>query len=138
MEALQNVGVFLVQTLFSLYIGAVLIRFLLALSRANFYNPLSQFLVKITNPVLVPLRRLIPAIGKLDTAAIVLAHAVGMTHCDLMDLRARLAAGLNGEGDWPTDWPELVHLAPAHAYPARHPAILLPYDALIAAIEGFG
>ena len=73
MEGFQNVGVFLVQTLFSLYIGAVLIRFLLALSRANFYNPLSQFLVKITNPVLVPLRRLIPAIGKLDTAAIVLA-----------------------------------------------------------------
>lgn len=73
MEALQNVGIFLVQTLFSLYIGAVLIRFLLALSRANFYNPLSQFLVKITNPVLVPLRRIIPAIGKLDTAAIVLA-----------------------------------------------------------------
>lgn len=73
MEALQNVGVFLVETLFSLYIGAVLIRFLLAWSRANFYNPLSQFLVKITNPVLVPLRRMIPAIGKLDTAAIVLA-----------------------------------------------------------------
>lgn len=73
MEALQNVGIFLVETLFSLYIGAVLIRFLLALSRANFYNPLSQFLVKITNPVLVPMRRMIPAIGKLDTAAIVLA-----------------------------------------------------------------
>ncbi len=73
MEALQNVGVFLVDTLFSLYIGAVLIRFLLALARANFYNPLSQFLVKITNPVLVPMRRFIPAIGKLDTAAVVLA-----------------------------------------------------------------
>ncbi|MBO0612096.1 MAG: hypothetical protein RL122_1767 [Pseudomonadota bacterium] len=73
MEALQNVGIFLVETLFSLYIGAVLIRFLLAVSRANFYNPLSQFLVKITNPVLVPLRRIIPPIGKLDTAAIVLA-----------------------------------------------------------------
>jgi YggT family protein len=73
MEALQNVGTFLVETLFSLYIGAVLIRFLLAWSRANFYNPLSQFLVKITNPVLVPLRRMIPALGKLDTAAIVLA-----------------------------------------------------------------
>lgn len=73
MDALQNVGVFLVEILFSLYIGAVLIRFLLALSRANFYNPLSQFLVKITNPLLVPLRRMIPAMGKLDTAAIVLA-----------------------------------------------------------------
>lgn len=73
MEALQNVGIFLVEVLFSFYIGAILIRFLLALSRANFYNPLSQSLVKITNPALVPLRRIIPAIGKLDTAAIVLA-----------------------------------------------------------------
>jgi len=73
MNVLQSVGIFLVETLFSLYIGAVLIRFLLAVSRANFYNPLSQTLVKITNPALVPLRRLIPAIGKLDTAAIVLA-----------------------------------------------------------------
>jgi len=73
MTALQNVAAFLVESLFSLYIGAVLLRFLLAWSRGNFYNPLSQFLVKITNPVLVPLRRVIPAIGKLDTAAIVLA-----------------------------------------------------------------
>jgi YggT family protein len=73
MEALQNIGIFLVEVLFSFYIGAILIRFLLALSRANFYNPLSQSLVKITNPALVPLRRMIPAIGKLDTAAIVLA-----------------------------------------------------------------
>lgn len=77
MTALQNVGIFLVETLFSLYIGAILVRFLLAWSRANFYNPLSQFLVKITNPVLIPLRRMIPAIGKLDTAAIVLA--LGLT-----------------------------------------------------------
>ena len=70
------------------------------------------------------------------SAAIVLAYVVGMTYADLIDMRARLAAGLNGEGDWPTDWPELVHLAPAHAYPARHAALLLPFDAMIAAIEG--
>ena len=69
------------------------------------------------------------------SAAIVLAHAVGMSQADLMDLRARLAAGLSGAGDWPTDWPVLAHLAPAHAFPARHAAILLPYDAIIAAIE---
>ena len=77
MSALQNVGIFLVDTLFSLYIGAVVLRLLLALARANFYNPLSQFLVKITNPVLVPMRRMIPAMGKVDTAAVVLA--VGLT-----------------------------------------------------------
>lgn len=91
MQALQNVGVFLVETLFSLYIGAVLIRFLLAWSRANFYNPLSQFLVKITNPLLAPLRRLIPAIGKLDTAAIVLALS-------LMIIKVFLLLGLQGSG----------------------------------------
>ncbi|MBK8452294.1 MAG: YggT family protein [Thiofilum sp.] len=70
---LQQILVFLVSTLFSFYIGAVLIRFLLAWSRADFYNPFSQFIVKITNPPLVKLRRIIPALGKLDTAAIVLA-----------------------------------------------------------------
>ncbi|UOG92401.1 MAG: YggT family protein [Candidatus Thiothrix sulfatifontis] len=86
MEALQNVSIFLVQTLLSFYIGAVLIRFLLALSRANFYNPLSQFLVKITNPALVPLRRMIPAVGKLDTAAIVLALGLTLLKFFLLDL----------------------------------------------------
>lgn len=91
MQALQNVGLFLVETLFSLYIGAVLIRFLLAWSRANFYNPLSQTLVKITNPVLVPLRRMIPPIGKLDTAAVVLALG-------LMILKVLLLLGIKGAG----------------------------------------
>lgn len=73
MGTLQQIAVFLVDTLFSLYIAAVVIRFMLAMVRADFYNPLSQALVKLTNPALVPLRRIIPSIGKLDTAAIVLA-----------------------------------------------------------------
>ena len=73
MDTVSNIGVFLVDTLFSLYISVVVIRFLLALARADFYNQLSQFIVKVTNPVLVPLRRFIPSIGKLDTAAVVLA-----------------------------------------------------------------
>ena len=67
-----NAGVFLIQTLFGLYIGAVMLRFLLALTRADFYNPISQFLVKVTNPPLVPLRRIIPSALGLDLAAIVL------------------------------------------------------------------
>jgi YggT family protein len=40
--------------------------------RADFYNPVCQFLIKVTNPVLVPLRRVIPAVGRLDTASVVL------------------------------------------------------------------
>jgi len=63
---------FLISTLFSLCILAVMLRFLLGAVRADFYNPISQFLVRITNPLLVPLRRVIPGIGKFDTAALIL------------------------------------------------------------------
>ena len=69
---LTNPLEFLITTLFSLYILAVMLRFLLGAVRADFYNPVSQFLVRITNPVLVPLRKIIPSVGKYDTAALLL------------------------------------------------------------------
>ncbi|MES9945525.1 MAG: YggT family protein [Candidatus Thiodiazotropha sp.] len=65
--------VFLVQILFGLYILAVLLRFLLQLVRADFYNPITQFLVKATNPPLKVFRRLIPGFGGIDISSIVLA-----------------------------------------------------------------
>ncbi|HEC19217.1 MAG TPA: YggT family protein [Gammaproteobacteria bacterium] len=71
-----NAGVFLVQTLFGLYIGAVMLRYLLGVVRADFYNPISQFLVKITNPPLVPLRRIIPSLGGIDLASLILLLAL--------------------------------------------------------------
>jgi YggT family protein len=64
---------YLISTLFDLYIMSIILRLILQWVRADFYNPLSQFLVKITNPLLVPFRRAIPSMGKLDTAAVVLA-----------------------------------------------------------------
>lgn len=79
MSILQNIGIFLVDTAFTLYIYAVILRFVLAMSRADFYNPISQTIVTITNPVLIPLRRMIPAMGKIDTAAVVLALALIFT-----------------------------------------------------------
>jgi YggT family protein len=63
---------FIITTLFSLYILAVMLRFLLGVVRADFYNPISQFLVRITNPLLIPLRKILPGFGKVDVAAIVL------------------------------------------------------------------
>ena len=63
--------IYLVSTLTDLYVTAILLRLLLQWVRADFYNPLSQFLIKITDPVLVPARRIIPSIGKLDTASVV-------------------------------------------------------------------
>ncbi|MET0069055.1 MAG: YggT family protein [Candidatus Thiodiazotropha sp.] len=70
---LTNPVVFLVQTLFGLYILAILLRFLLQLVRADFYNPISQFLVKVTNPPLKPLRRIIPGFGGIDLSSLLLA-----------------------------------------------------------------
>ncbi len=67
---------YLVGTLINLYVTAVLLRLLLQWVRADFYNPLCQFLVKVTNPVLVPLRRVVPSIGRLDTASVVLMLAL--------------------------------------------------------------
>ncbi|MEW8028985.1 MAG: YggT family protein [Candidatus Thiodiazotropha sp.] len=65
--------IFLVQTLFGLYILAVMLRFLLQLVRADFYNPISQFLVKVTNPPLKIFRRIIPGFGGIDLPSLILA-----------------------------------------------------------------
>ena len=73
MNAFNEIFTYLIQTLLSLYLLAMLLRFLLQLVRADFYNPISQFLVKVTNPLVVPLRRVLPGYGGIDTASLVLA-----------------------------------------------------------------
>jgi YggT family protein len=76
MGLLSAILMFLVRTLGGLLFWAVLLRFLLQLARADFYNPISQSLVRITNPLLKPLRRLIPGVFGIDAAALVLALAI--------------------------------------------------------------
>ena len=67
---------FLIDTAFSLYLMVVILRLWLQLVRADFYNPFSQFVVKATNPLVLPLRRLIPSLGSLDTATLLLAYTI--------------------------------------------------------------
>jgi NifU-like protein involved in Fe-S cluster formation len=69
------------------------------------------------------------------SAAILRANAVGVNLIILSELRSAVAEGLSGKADMPTIWPELALLAPAKDYPSRHAAILLPYDALLAATQ---
>ncbi len=73
---LGNAATFLVSTLFGIYLLVVMLRFLLQLVRADFYNPVSQFIVKVTNPPLIPLRRFIPGLYGLDTASLTLMFAI--------------------------------------------------------------
>lgn len=76
MNALIEIAIYVTQSLLTLFLWAVLVRFLLQLVRADFYNPISQFFVRVTNPVLRPLRRIIPGWGGLDIASLVLAVLV--------------------------------------------------------------
>ncbi len=71
----ENPLIFLVETLFDLYIIVLMLRFILQQVRADFYNPISQFIVKATAPVLNPARKLIPGFGGIDLATIIVVVA---------------------------------------------------------------
>lgn len=78
MIGLSSAAVFILQTLGSLYLLVIMLRFILQLVRADFYNPLSQFAVRATQPLLKPLRRIIPSVFGLDLSSLVLALVVQM------------------------------------------------------------
>ena len=65
-------GTFLISVIFGFIILMVMLRFILQWARADFYNPISQFIVKISDPMLKPLRRIIPGIAGMDMASILL------------------------------------------------------------------
>lgn len=67
-----NASTFLISTLFGMYILAVMLRFLFQWVHADFSNPISQFIYKVTNPPLMPLRRFIPGYRGLDLSAVLL------------------------------------------------------------------
>ncbi|MBI3576111.1 MAG: YggT family protein [Gammaproteobacteria bacterium] len=77
-------GVFLVEAAFGFYLLAVLLRFLFQLLRADFYNPVAQFLVALTNPPLLPLRRAIPGLFGIDLASVVLLAVLKLTELYLI------------------------------------------------------
>ena len=67
----MNALFYIVETLMSLAVFVFLLRLLLQWARADFRNQVAQAVVKITNPIVMPLRRVLPPIGKLDTASAV-------------------------------------------------------------------
>jgi YggT family protein len=94
MIGLNTAAIYILQTIGSLYLLIVLLRFVLQLVRADFYNPLSQFAVRATQPLLKPLRRIIPSLFGLDMSSLVLALIVQVI---LMALTLLLAYGTTGD-----------------------------------------
>ena len=107
----QNPFVFLINILLDLYIIVLMLRFILQQVGADFYNPLSQFIVKVTAPVLNPARRVIPSFRGVDTATIVVivlfiivkiylvallsGYTVSLTTLFLMGIRDFITLALN-------------------------------------------
>lgn len=68
--------VFIINALSQLYLLVLLLRLILPWLRADFRNPLAQAILKLTSPLVVPVRRLVPPVGRLDTATIVVAFGI--------------------------------------------------------------
>ena len=75
---IMNAMQFLISTLFDLFLMVVLLRFWLQWAKADFYNPMSQFVVKATSFAVKPLRKIIPGLGGLDLASLLLAYLVAV------------------------------------------------------------
>ena len=73
---MTNAGVFLVQTVFGLYLTMVIVRFMLQLAKADFYNPLAQAVVKLTQPFVTVLQKVMPRTGRFSLPTSVLAFLV--------------------------------------------------------------
>lgn len=86
---------FIISTVVSLYIWALLMRVWMQLVRADYYNPFAQAVVRITQPVIKPLRRFIPPIGPIDTASLLLAYVLSTIKLPLLIMLSDGIAGVN-------------------------------------------
>lgn len=71
-----NPLIFIISTLLHMYAFAFALRFVFQWVRADFYNPVSQFIVKITSPLVNPVRRLLPSVKGLDTSTLLLCYLI--------------------------------------------------------------
>lgn len=92
----SQAGTFLISTVFELYILIVLLRLLFQYLRMDFYNPISQFIVRASNPALRPLRRFIPGYRGIDLAAVVLLLVLSLLEYSLLGLITGHSLGLAG------------------------------------------
>ena len=75
-QSVGNAGVFLVMTLVNLYLFIVVLRFILQFSQADFYNPISQAIAKVTSPLVNPLQKILKPVGRISFATLLLAFLV--------------------------------------------------------------
>ena len=81
-----NAIVFIIDALARLYLLVLLLRLFLPVVRADFHNPLAQAVLKLTSPLVIPVRRVLPPLGRIDTATVVVAFGIQYLAIFLMAL----------------------------------------------------
>ena len=89
-----NAIVFIINTLAQLYLFVLLIRLWLPWVGGDFRNPIAQAILKLTSPVIIPVRRIIPPIGRLDTATVLVAYIIQYLTIVVLLLILGVQAGL--------------------------------------------
>lgn len=86
--------IFVVTTLSQLYLFVLLLRLLMPWLRADFRNPIAQGILRLTSPLVIPVRRVLPAVGRLDTATVLVAFALQYLTILVVLLIRGVAAGI--------------------------------------------
>ncbi len=66
-----NASAFLISALFGLYLYVLTIRFIMAIARVNYFNPVTQIIIKLTQPLVAPLRRVVPNVRNVEIATLI-------------------------------------------------------------------
>jgi len=93
MPYLLNAAAFLIQTIFDFLISVFLVRAMLIAVNAAFYDPVCQFVYKLTNPIIAPIRRILPRVGKIETASLAIAVALALVESILLAAIVGLSHG---------------------------------------------
>ena len=85
---MRDALIYLVDSLLTIYLYLLVLRFAMQLTRADFRNQIAHFVVVVTNPVIMPLRRVLPPLGKVDTASVLAIIVVAAANIALVSLIA--------------------------------------------------
>jgi YggT family protein len=91
-----NALIFLIDTFASLYLLTFLLRLLLQIARADFYHPIPQLIVRITNPLVVPARRVIPSIRRFDLPTLLVLFILQLAVVLVLDALTGFSRPIDG------------------------------------------
>jgi YggT family protein len=94
--SLQDGLIFLIKTVIDLYLFVLIIRFLLAYTRADYFNPLTQLVVRLSNPIIVPVRKIIPNVHDIELSSLLLIYLINLLKFTLIGLMGGFMINISG------------------------------------------